>query len=429
MMEKMKGKTGLSGNRILGWILFLWLTSLASAQYIPTKADSGWRPLFNGENLDGLFPHYSGHNWGEDPLNLISVHDNMIHFYQGFKKKDNPPGTYGVLSTGIEFAYYYCRVEYKHGDYTTPDESGWITGDPYNSGFFYHAKPGGPVWPPTIECQLKRHWNSIDNQPCTAAGGDCDQVWAADFWILGGVQIERDGQPTNLGGCCNPMLVDRNEHPDYELEGWNQMEIRVWSDSLFQNVFNGNIINYGDKSTYENPEGQRVPLTEGRIQLELEGSEIMFRNWEIKLMPQDPLYDSFYAEGCMDPAYVDYDETADLHKPEWCIVEHVEGCTSSAYQEYNPTATLHNQELCQNLGTVNIGGSDFGIDFNRNRLSVTVRAEVEYRLTVYNIGAEPVMTVTGRDREEHDLSWVSSGLYFIRVTGNKVSKTKRIMVF
>jgi hypothetical protein len=51
--------------------------------------------------------------------------------------------------------------------------NGWITGDPWNSGLFIHAKAGGPEWPPGIENQRKIHWNSKNGgKPCAAAAGD-----------------------------------------------------------------------------------------------------------------------------------------------------------------------------------------------------------------------------------------------------------------
>jgi hypothetical protein len=287
---------------------------IAQGAYIPSRQDSGWVRLFNGKNLDGLFPHIDGGKWGENLGNAVTVHDSMIHFYQGRKRANKDAAPNGVLSTGIEFAYYQSRVEYKHGDIK---DDGWLGGDPYNSGFFYHAKEGNAAWPPAIECQLKRHWNAKANKPCSALAGDCDQLWAGDFWLLSGVQVTKDGVTSALGGCCNPTYATHK--PDVELEGWNKMEIQVWSDSLFQNLLNGTKVNYGTKSTWQPPQGPRVRLTEGRVQLELEGSEVMFKNWEIRLLKQDPLYKKWYVEGCRDPAFKEYLATANLHIASLCL--------------------------------------------------------------------------------------------------------------
>lgn len=287
----------------------------AFAAYAPNHKDSGWVRLFNGKDLTGLYPHVAGSQWGQNPNNIVTVHDSLIHTYQGYTKANHPPAPNGILSTDIEYGYYVARVQYRHGEFAN---NGWITGDPWNSGFFIHAKPGGPEWPPGIENQLKIHWNSKNGgKPCTSAAGDCDQLWAGDYWILNGVQItNKDGQLTQLGGCCQPALT--NHSPDYELEDWNTMEVQVFGDSLFRNLLNGHEMNHGSKATWQNPQGQRVPLKKGRLQLELEGSEFQFRNWEIRLLKQDSLYPILYKEGCMDPSFQEYNAGANLHLAGLC---------------------------------------------------------------------------------------------------------------
>jgi hypothetical protein len=282
------------------------------AAYAPNHKDSGWVRLFNGKDLTGLYPHVTGSQWGQNPNNIVTVHDSLIHTYQGYTKASHPPAPNGIISTDIEFGYYVARLQYRHGDFAN---NGWIAGDPWNAGFFFHSKP---EWPPCIENQLKIHWNSKNGgKPCTAAAGDCDQLWAGDYWILNGVQItNKDGQLTQLGGCCQPALTSHN--PDYELEDWNTMEIQVYGDSLFRNLLNGHETNHGTKATWQNPQGQRVPLKKGRLQLELEGSEFLFRNWEIRLLRQDSLYSIWYKEGCMDPSFQEYSAAANLHVKDMC---------------------------------------------------------------------------------------------------------------
>lgn len=306
--------------RMLGWGGLLGLAlgvqdTLAQAKFVPSTGDSGWVPLFNGKDLEGLFPHVEGGQWGQNLGNVVTVHDSTIHFYQGRKRANRDAAPNGVLSTGVEFSHYRCRVQYKHGDV---QNDGWLAGDPYNSGFFYHAKPGGPAWPPAIENQLKRHWNSNGNKPCSAAAKDCNQLWAGDFWLLNTVQIEKNGVKSEVGGsCCYPTFGTHS--PDRELEGWNTMEIEVFGDSLFRNILNGFEVNFGSASTWMN-QGRRVPLTEGRIQLELEGSEIQFRKWEVRLFKADSLYSIWYREGCRDPDYTEYSATANLHVASLCKV-------------------------------------------------------------------------------------------------------------
>jgi len=208
------------------------------------------------------------------------------------------------------------------------------------------------------------------------------------------------------------------------------MEIRVWSDSLFQNVFNGHIINHGNNSTYENSQGQRVPLTEGRVQLELEGSEIMFRNWEIKLMPKDPLYDSFYVEGCMDPGYLEYSEQANLHISDMCVTAAVRGCTDSTYNEYNPEANVSDPAACLTL-SVDVGGRRaFGVDVHDSRLLISVTSIGKHELTLYDINGSIIAERSGTDESQYRLDEAAgSGIYFLRVQTDKGVYQKRLMRF
>ncbi len=286
----------------------------AQAEYQPNHKDSGWVRLFNGKDLGGLYPHVEGSAKGLNPGNIVSVHDSMIHFYQGRKRANRDAGTGGILSTDLEFGYYRARVEYRAGEFTN---DGWLTGDPWNSGMFFHANAGLPPFPQAIECQLRVHLNSNGNKPCSVAAGDCNQAWAGDFWILTGAQIiNRGGQGTQLGGCCQPAYGNHN--PDYEKDGWNTMEVEVFGDSLFRTILNGHEINRGTKATGLNANNQRVPIKKGRLQLELEGSEFLFRNWEIKLMKSDSLYAIWHKEGCMDPAFTEYSKEANLHIASTC---------------------------------------------------------------------------------------------------------------
>ncbi len=311
--------------------------SLSVAQISDEKNDSGWVSLFNGEDLSGLVIDIeTSQSNNPDPTGAISVHDGMIHFYQ-----DHGPGSqspYGVVKTDREYSNYRARVTFQHGEIR-------LRGDPNNSGLFYHVKDGPAVWPPSIECQLKRHWNSIQNRPCSVEAGDCNEIWAADFWILGGAQItNRYGDKTALGGCCNPALVNRNEFPDYEKEGWNLMEIEVYHDSIFYNIFNGNTINWGSQSTYDNG-GQRVPLTEGAIALELEGGEIMFKDFEIidfdrtltitspissqELAPGDSLEITWETEGAVGRVFLEYK----IGEGDWTLIQkNIDGQTSYKWE-------------------------------------------------------------------------------------------------
>jgi|GEM_PF-6600217 len=303
----------------------------ARAEYIPSHRDSGWVPLFNGMDLSGLYPYIEGNAKGQNPGNIVTVHDGMIHFYAGKKRANRDAGTGGVLSTELEFGYYRVRLEYRAGEFTN---DGWLAGDPWNSGMFFHANDGPPPFPQAIECQLRVHLNSNGNKPCSVAAGDCNQPWAGDYWILSGAQIvNKDGIATQLGGCCQPAYG--NHQPDPERDGWNTMEVEVFGDSLFRNILNGQEVNHGSKSTGAGANGARVPIKKGRLQLELEGSEFLFRKWEIKLMKRDSLYTVWYKEGCLDPDFQEYSPEANLHIASLCKTPATVGLKQRSKAEFS----------------------------------------------------------------------------------------------
>ena len=66
-----------------------------------------------------------------------------------------------------------------------------------------------------------------------------------------------------------------NEH-----EGWNTVEVIVHGDDATY-IVNGKVNNRA-KNIQQKVDGEWVPLTKGRITLQLEFAEVFYRNAEIK---------------------------------------------------------------------------------------------------------------------------------------------------
>ena len=70
-----------------------------------------WVPLFNGKNLDGWTPKFSGHATGENFANTFRVEDGILKVsYDGYEKFD---AQYGHLFTNIAYSHYILRMEYR----------------------------------------------------------------------------------------------------------------------------------------------------------------------------------------------------------------------------------------------------------------------------------------------------------------------------
>lgn len=96
----------------------------------------------------------------------------------------------------------------------------------------------------------------------------------------GGVPITQsaDGSPYGVG------RVRRSE--DLERDGWNTVEVIVHGDSAVYLV-NGKVNNRCTKMCRKDPNDSQktIPLNKGKILLQAEGAEILYRNIEIKVLP------------------------------------------------------------------------------------------------------------------------------------------------
>ena len=92
---------------------------------------------------------------------------------------------------------------------------------------------------------------------------------------------DRGGQPRVLGG--KGIGYQKRLPGDFEVDGWNTIEIIVKGDTT-THVLNGHVVNRGKNIRFTDPENPipALPLTRGRIALEIEAAEIEFRKVEIK---------------------------------------------------------------------------------------------------------------------------------------------------
>ena len=94
-----------------------------------------WVSLFNGKNLDGWTPKFSGHALGENFANTFQVEDGMIKVsYDAYPKFNQQ---YGHLFTNIAYSRYILRMEYRFTGKMMPDAPNYVN---LNSGVMIHAQ-------------------------------------------------------------------------------------------------------------------------------------------------------------------------------------------------------------------------------------------------------------------------------------------------
>ena len=101
-----------------------------------TEEAEGWRPLFNGRDLEGWTPKITGHPLGADPLGTVRVEDGMIRFdYSGYG--DAFDGRFCHLFHEQPRDRYRLRVVYRFHGEQCPGGPGWAW---RNSGVMLHCQ-------------------------------------------------------------------------------------------------------------------------------------------------------------------------------------------------------------------------------------------------------------------------------------------------
>jgi hypothetical protein len=233
---------------------------------------SGWRPLFNGKNLDGWYSWQDGVGRNADTVGMFTVKDGELHILD----TDLAPGqfAFAYLATTEDHANFHARFEYRWGTRM------YVNFGP-DSGFFVHAVGPDMIWPRSVECQVMR--------------GDTGSMYLFDYATLDTTTDPGAAIPTYLAGG-QPYTAPRNPEPNYakvthdvmvdDPTGWNTVEvIAAGADLEFivngHTTFRGSAVRQPDPAAPQDP-SRDIPLTRGRIVLQQEGSEVWYRNIEIR---------------------------------------------------------------------------------------------------------------------------------------------------
>ena len=207
---------------------------------VPATADEGWVKLFNGRDLTGWKRFLDPRNAKTKDVDLDkfwTIKDGVIYCDGSIP---------GYILTEKEYGNYVLKLEWRWGDSSKEKKNP-------NSGVFVHVVGEDKIWPKGIEAQL-----AADH--------------AGDFWLVDGFKLKIDETRHDTKSERHYFrMKDEVEKPRGE---WNQYEITCKGPSV-KLVVNGHFVN----------EGTDAELTKGKILLQSEGSEIHFRNIELKPIP------------------------------------------------------------------------------------------------------------------------------------------------
>ncbi|MGA7721737.1 MAG: DUF1080 domain-containing protein [Ignavibacteriaceae bacterium] len=192
--------------------------------------------LFNGSDLKGWYTYLDTLGKNNDPDKIFTVKNGIICI-TGKKM--------GYLCTEKSYSNYYLKAEFKWGDKRYPPREK----DKRDSGILYNFSAANPdkVWPASFECQVQE--------------GDC-----GDYWCVG-TNIDSPNKTVFEWGMKRILRTQNFENSKGE---WNTIEI-ICHDGQSEHYVNGRLVNWGKNAS----------VSEGKILLQSEGSDVFFRNIEI----------------------------------------------------------------------------------------------------------------------------------------------------
>lgn len=241
------------------------------------KGGSEWEPLFNGENLDNWEKNI-GSSVGPDFDDLAEsatvksvfsvVNDDGINLIR-ISGEIN-----GALATIESFENYHLRMDFKWGDAVYSRR---------NSGLLYHSfGEFGINWMPNIEFQMG-HTNVGDTR--INSNTTCETEIKRDeenneyIYLPGGELI-------TFGQFVNRRTVRKSADNENPVRMWNTLELYCLGRTAVH-VVNGMTVMV-NTNTGIFVEGDILPLTSGRIQIQSEGAELFVRNIDIRSITEIP---------------------------------------------------------------------------------------------------------------------------------------------
>ncbi|HKQ87051.1 MAG TPA: family 16 glycoside hydrolase [Candidatus Acidoferrales bacterium] len=258
---------------------------------LPPAGADGWVSLINGRDLSGWYTMLQKSGKGvAEKRNMVTMEEQMLHIL-GNDESDDPVES-GYIATNQEFENVHIRVEYKwgmkrHAPRFTPKR---------DNGVLYGVVGEDKVWPTCVECQIEE--------------GD-----VGDFFLVGGVRgiqarhgaglfgvginpltgwpkAESSGGPGRAGGSAAAQAPPEPtggrfiKDGDFELlDQWNTVEV-IWQGDKAEHIVNGRTVNLATNLQQPDPQnpGSYIPLTRGKIAIEIEFAEIWYRRVEVKAL-------------------------------------------------------------------------------------------------------------------------------------------------
>jgi len=241
-----------------------------------------WIPLFNGKDLQGWDSYLkpmAGNDGGlnNDPQKVFTIvqqdGENVIRISGEVT---------GAISTKKEYGDYHLQLQFKWGQLTWGSKKN----KKKDSGLLYHSVgPYGADWGAWMRSQefQVEEGNCGDYWGCAGGTADIPANQRADSQYVydpsGSIYTFR--ADNKIGRHC--VKAGDAERPRGE---WNTLDLYCHGDTSVHMV-NGKVL----MILYHNSQveqGQVIPLTKGKIQLQSEGAEVFYKQIRIQTIGKIP---------------------------------------------------------------------------------------------------------------------------------------------
>lgn len=237
----------------------------------------GWQPLLNGHDLTGWTFFQDGVG-SQDRDGVIGFRDGVMHVLGAEYSGPAAPGM-GYIATVEEYGDYHLSLEYMWGPRRySPREIA-----KRDSGILYHVPSGRDfLWPDCVEYQIMEQSTGdaipVNHRAIQAVSAGGLPAWPQDF--PGNSQYA----PQIDAGSNLRQWIRADGNFD-TLEGWNTVELICRGDSA-AHVVNGRLVTalYGLQAQQDGDRNRYASITRGRILLQIESAEILFRNVRIRAL-------------------------------------------------------------------------------------------------------------------------------------------------
>lgn len=256
--------------------LSLLFTALSFVLFF-TSCEKPWQPLFNGENLDNWDKHLGTPLSGYEDLALTATTENVFTVVEenGEKLIRISGIVNGSLATRDTFANYHLQLVFKWGDEIHSKQ---------NSGLLYHSfgdfGAALGTWMTNIECQLM-HERLGDTY---LMENTCCETKVKE--VEGGFMFAKDGEVKKFGRDFSGQGIKKGMDAENPVGEWNTVDLFCVGQTAVH-VVNGQITMINN-NTGKVENGEVIPLTSGKIQLQSEGAELFVKTIQIKPIKEIP---------------------------------------------------------------------------------------------------------------------------------------------